>query len=113
RVKHVKPAHERRTVSGRRRPPIRLLDAARRLGSGTKATRTLTDKDLPNDWLRRPSRRTQQLVIGRHGPPAQNLLPFLADDVLDDLLTALPVAGSGWQKDHAYPVLAVVGQIDA
>src|SRR5262249_1761950 len=46
-------------------------------------------------------------------PPAEHLLAFLADDLLDDPLALVPLVDLGREEHHADAVLARRGQLDA
>src|SRR5262249_23043942 len=52
-------------------------------------------------------------TVGRHGAPAQKLLPLLLDNVDNDPLAVVLVVGVGRQKDQPGPVPARPRQADA
>ncbi len=73
----------------------------------------LADEDLPDDRLALLRGRADHGVVGRHVAPAEELLAFVADDLLEELLAALAVLRVLRQEDHADAVVAERRQVQA
>ena len=71
------------------------------------------DEDLPHDGFRRLSGGAERSIVGRHGAPAQHRLPGLANRLLQLGLTGRALPRIGRQINHADPVRARGGEIDA
>ena len=71
------------------------------------------DENLPHDGFRRLGGGAERGIVGRHGAPAQHRLPGLANRLLQPGLTGRALLRIGRQIDHADPVRARGGEIDA
>ncbi len=74
--------------------------------------RTFLDEDLRDAGLVASRGLTEDLALHRHGAPADELLPFVADDVLEDLHRRLALAGVWGEKNKAGTVVALGRQVD-
>ncbi len=71
-----------------------------------------TDENLANRGLHALRRLPQVHVVRRHPPPAQNRLPFLFHDSLDDFFLSVTLVPIGRQENHADPVISGPRQVD-
>ena len=96
---HEQLALERRVALARNR---------RRGQSGTAA-----DEDLPEHRLDRNRARTERAVVGRHLAPADEALPFLRDDPLEQLDDRRTAVGVVRQENQPGAVRARFRQLPA
>ena len=75
--------------------------------------RAAAHEQLAHEGFAGAGRGAQRTVVGGQVAPAENLLSFLGDDLLDQGLAVPALAGIGRQRQHAEPVLAGGGQLDA
>jgi hypothetical protein len=71
------------------------------------------DEDLLDDRLRRERGLSDPGVGGRHDPPAEQLLPFFADDARDEVPQLLALRLEAREEDQPGAVLPGGGQRDA
>ena len=84
--------------------------ALERLLVGAAAT---GDEHLPEDGGRRARDRPHLIEVRGHVAPAEDVLSFLLDDVLEDELARTALPGVGWEEDHADGVTAGPRELEA
>src|SRR6185503_4681922 len=72
-----------------------------------------TDIDLPDGRQHGTGDAADLPGVDRHVAPADHLLALLADDLLEDLLAGPAGGRVGRQEDHADPVAAAAGHVEA
>ena len=87
------------------------LEAERIVGPIDGQAADFLDEDLPNHRLAALGGGANGLVVGRHGAPADDLLAFVAHNLLEHLLAEVTRGGVLRQEDDADAVLARLRQM--
>ncbi len=119
-ARHVEggPALERRSIDGVLHPLADDVELALEPPPRVRIARARPvvpppDEDLGDERLHRDGTLAHQAVVGRHVSPAQQHLPFFADDTREEIRDRLPQSWIARQKDRADAVLARRRQRDA
>ena len=81
-------------------------------GVGVLRRAAAADEGVAHARLDGPGARAQRCVVGRERPPAQEDLPFLGDDPLEELHAEFLLGRVGRGEERADAVVLGLGQLD-